>query len=168
MSDMAQDRRLIVRVLRTWNRIAEAGFPRRAQIDPAAFGADWAQCAMIDIDRPLERSRFSYVGNALRDPRCTIFDRQCVSDCLEDSLLELVARHLPKAVDKGEPVSCAGAASHEDLDILYRAIILPLSEDGRHVDGVLAAIGYREAPAATVTSGASVEEPTHPTYFGPF
>lgn len=144
MTSLQQERRLTSRVLTVWKKLAGAGFPKRSQIDPRAFGPDWANCLMIDIDSVPTNSRFSHVGSALRDPTWPTFDRQSVSECLEGSLLELVTRHIPRVTEKRKPVSIGGAAIHDETDILYRTILLPLSETGKQIDGILAAVGYRE------------------------
>ncbi len=149
MATEQTERRLTSRVLKVWKKIAAKGFPKRSQIDPVDFGADWPQCLMIDIDAEPGRSRFSYVGNALRDSTWPTFDRQRISECLEGSLLALVTRHVQRVVETSKPVSFAGSAVHDDNDILYRTILLPLSETGHHVDGVLAAVGYREVSETT-------------------
>ena len=141
---MQHERRLTTRVLTIWKKIAGKGFPKRSQVDPRDFGSDWANCIMIDIDKTPGNSRLSHVGNALRDATWPTFDRQCVSECLEGSLLELVTRHIGRVAEKKKPVSFGGSASHEDGDILYRTILLPLSETGSKIDGILAAVGYRE------------------------
>jgi len=102
---------------------------------------------MIDIAPELRRSRFSHVGTALRDPSWPTFDRQCLAECLDGSLLELVTRHVPRLLQANKPVTAGGQAVHEEANILYRTILLPLSESGHQVDGVLAAVGYREIAA---------------------
>ena len=146
------ERRLTTRVLTVWKKIAGDGFPKRSQLDPRDFGGDWANCLMIDIDRVPMKSRFSYVGNALRDPTWPTFDRQCVAECLEGTLLELVTRHIKRVADRKKPVSFGGPGVHDEGDILYRTILLPLSEDGEHVDGILAAVAYREVTVSQETS----------------
>src|SRR5215471_945891 len=147
MTEQMQERRLTTRVHTVWKRIAGASLPRRSQIDPTEFGVDWANCLMIDLDQVPARSRFAYVGNALRDPTWPTFDRQCVSDCLEGSLLELVTRHIPRVAVTKKPISFAGSAMHDDAQILYRTVLLPLSENGERIDGLLGAIAYREVTA---------------------
>ena len=147
MADPPVERRLTSRILRVWKAAAGASFPRRSHIDPAQIGTDWANCLMIDLDEVPARSRFSYVGNALRDSIWPTFDRQCISECLEGTLLELVARHIPKVLEQRKPISFAGSAFHQETDILYRTVLLPLSENGRDIDGLLAAIGFREIAA---------------------
>jgi len=144
MTSTSPDRRLTVRVLRIWKKLAAGGMARRSQIDPMAFSTDWTNCLMIDLDKVPSRSRFSFVGNALRDPSWPTFDRQCISECLDGTLLELVTRHIPRVVARKKPISFGGPAIHDEADILYRTILLPLSENGEQVDGILAAIAYRE------------------------
>jgi hypothetical protein len=147
MTETPLDRRLTVRVQTVWKKIAGAAFPCRAQIDPRDFGTDWSHCLMIDLDPVTSRSRFAHVGAALRDPTWPTFDRQSVSECLEGSLLELIARHIPRVVAKKKAINFAGSAQHDESEILYRTILLPLSETKDRVDGILAAIAYREVSA---------------------
>jgi hypothetical protein len=156
MTTNPEERRLTSRVHAIWKRLAGSGLPRRSQIDPAEFGLDWSNCLMIDVDDVPERSRFSYVGSALRDPTWPIFDRQCISECLDGSLLELVTRHIPRVASTRNPVSFGGAAIHDETSILYRTVLLPLSENGERVDGVLGAIAFREV---SLSVGDSPEHP---------
>ena len=144
MTDIPHDQRLTARVHAIWKKLAKTGFPRRSQIDPKDFGADWPSCLMIDIDPVTSLSRFSYVGNALRDPTWPTFDRQSVSECLEGTLLELIAREIARVTAKKKPTNCSGSAQHDNNSILYRTVLLPLSETGERIDGLLAAISYRE------------------------
>ena len=147
MADAALDRRLTTRVLNAWKRLAGTGFPRRSQIDPRDFGADWSHCLMIDLDPVVSRSRFSHVGSALRDPTWPTFDRQTVEECLTGTLLELLARKIPQVVAKRKPLAMGGSAYHDNCNILYRTLLMPLSESGEQIDGILVAIAYREVAA---------------------
>jgi hypothetical protein len=148
MANLTPERRLTMRVHRIWLKAAAGhSYPRRSQIDPIQIGADWANCLMIDLDRVPSLSRFSYVGSALRDARWPTFERQCVGECLDDTLLELVTKRIAELLENNQPLTFAGAAFHQDANILYRTILLPLSEDGVTIDGLLAAIGYREVTA---------------------
>ena len=144
MSTSAVDRRLIVRVHEVWKRTAAGLPPRRSQVDPREYGSDWANCAMIDLDPVPARSRFAHVGDNLRDPTWPVFDRQAISECLEGSVLELITRHIPRLAVKKRPLSFGGSALHNDGNVYYRTTLLPLSENGERVDGILAAVTYRE------------------------
>ena len=157
MTPTPDERRLTSRVHAVWKKLAGTGLPRRSQIDSADFGLDWANCLMVDVDQVPQRSRFAYVGIALRDPTWPTFDRQCISECLEGSLLELVTRHISRVAVTRNPVSFGGSAIHDEVSILYRTVLLPLSETGERVDGVLGAIAFREI---TLSEGGRPEHPT--------
>lgn len=140
-----REHRLVMRMLTRWRRVADGGdFPRRSQIDPMAFGEDWANCFLIDVDPVPERSRFAFLGANLADPSWPIFERQCVADCVDGTLLRVATSYIGRVVAKQAPISVGGAALHFDVPILYRSILLPLSERGEAVDGILGAANYRE------------------------
>ena len=138
-----------MRVLAQWREIAGArGVPHRSQIDPHLFGEDWASCLLVDVDPKLECSRFAYVGETLRDPNWPTFERQRIADCEKDSLLHVATSYIARVVAKAVPISTGGVGIHDGVPIVYRSILLPLSEGGGRVDGVLGAANYREIPVA--------------------
>jgi hypothetical protein len=140
-----QERRLTTRVEKVWRSCSRAPYPRRCDIDRAKFGSDWDFCFMVDLSDSTMDSRFSYVGSGLREEfGPPIFERQRISESLEGSLLELAAKEIGKVKELKQAVVKSGRAVHEDAEILYRAVLLPLSENGLVIDGVLGAIGYRE------------------------
>jgi hypothetical protein len=62
-------RRLVDRVLRVWEQMAQGSeFPRRDQIEPAMLGEDWANCLVIAVRSPVQLSHFVAVGSNLLDP----------------------------------------------------------------------------------------------------
>jgi hypothetical protein len=142
MTAITHERRAIMRVYSAWKKIAGSGFPKCSQIDPSAFGADWPNCLIIELDSSASRSHFSYLGSALHDEGALPFGKKSISECREGTVLELVARHVSHALLNKEPVGFGGTASHNGRDILYRTILLPLSETGERIDGLLAAITY--------------------------
>ncbi len=138
------DRRLVMRVLSQWRALAgEGGLPRRSQIDPRRFGQDWANCLLIDVDPQPRQSRLAFIGERLRDPTGPAFDRQCLAECLEDTLLHSATAHIDRVVVEREPLA-EGVGVHVGAAVLYRSILLPLSEDGRRIDGGLGAANCRE------------------------
>jgi hypothetical protein len=161
MANDAVERRLTARVYKAWLRAAGNSYPRRSQIDPAELGSDWANCVMIDLDPVAANSRFAHVGSALRDHSWPTFERQPISDCLEGSLLYLAAKAVPDLLQRNQPLSFSGSTQHQDTDILYRIVLLPLSEQGTQIDGVMAAIGYREIGAeqgVAITAGSALKD----------
>lgn len=141
----ATERRLTMRVLQIWKEMSHPpDLPRRSRIDPRLFGADWSNCLLIDVDPFPERSRVAFVGERLRDTSWPPFDRQCLTECVSGTLLHLAASKLSLVLEHVAPVSFGGPGMHGETPILYRAILLPLAEQGAVIDGVLGAVSYRE------------------------
>jgi hypothetical protein len=137
--------RLIMRVLARWRALADLrGLPRRSQIDPRAFGEDWRHCLLIDLDPRPEHSRLAFVGEGLRDPSWPTFERQSIAECAQETLLYTATSYLDRVVNEREPL-LEGVGLHIGTPVLYRSILLPLSENGSRIDGVLGAANFREA-----------------------
>jgi hypothetical protein len=142
------DRRLTMRVLARWRSLGRGhAFPRRSQIDPQFFGPDWSSCVLIDVDPLTDNSRLAFVGDALRDPAWPPFERQRIAECLNDTLLQLATSKIPMVIARSAPIGFGGPATHNEVPILYRCILLPLSEGGNAIDGILGAVNYREVSA---------------------
>jgi hypothetical protein len=140
------DRRLVKRVLARWQDMVEEGrFPRRSQIVPDMFGEDWANCFIVDIDPDLGRSRLAFVGETIRDPAWASVDGKSIGDCGDGTVIRLAVTRIPSLLKRRAPINFGGYAMHAEGHISYRSILLPLAEDGQTIDGVLAAINYREA-----------------------
>ncbi|MGH7087900.1 MAG: hypothetical protein ACREFQ_03280 [Stellaceae bacterium] len=149
MRSTAIDRRLTMRVLQIWRRLARGPMlPRRSQVDPRLFGADWPNCLLLDVDPVPEHSRIAYVGDKLRDSSWPPFERQCLAECVSGTLLHLTTSKLSIVLENAAPVSFGGSALHGETSILYRAILLPLAEHGMHIDGIIGAVSYREVSLA--------------------
>ncbi len=144
MEHRAGDRRLVMRALALWREMAGGpGMLRRSQIDPQQFGRDWASYLLIDVDPEPRRSRLAFVGERLRDPTWPVFDRQCIAECAEHTLLHSAAAHIDRVIAEREVLG-EGVGMHVGTPVLYRSVLLPLSEDGRRIDGVLGAVNCRE------------------------
>ncbi len=154
MDGQIREKRLVLRVLERWRSLCEGdALPRRAQIDPRLFGKDWTHCVLIDIDPKLERSRFAFVGDALRDPNWPALERQSLAECQENTLLHAATSYAARVIAKGVPISTGGVGMHEGAPVVYRSILMPLSEGSGRIDGLLGAVNCREIP---------VEEDVHP------
>ena len=137
-----------MRVLARWRSLGRGQtFPRRSQIDPQLFGQDWSSCVLIDVDPLTDNSRLAFVGDALRDPAWPPFERQRISECFSDTLLQLATSKISMVIARSTPIGFGGPATHNEIPILYRCILLPLSEAGNTIDGILGAVNYREVAA---------------------
>ena len=126
-------RRLVDRVLRLWIKTARnQEFPRRAQIEPAMLGGDWANCFVIAAQLPVESSYFVAIGENLSFVHCP-----------SDSLTDVLLSHLAQVVSERRCLMIEGRASLRDIGILYRSALYPLSDDGIAIDHVLGVANYR-------------------------
>jgi hypothetical protein len=143
---MRDERRLVGRVLRHWTKTVHAkGFPRRGDIDPWMLGEDWANCLLIAVESPIELSHFIAVGENL-----AIALRP--NDTLAGVLLSLV----PRVVSAHRGLTIEGGATIRSSPILFRSVLLPLSEDGVAIDHVLGATNHRALRAGESASREAV------------
>jgi hypothetical protein len=127
------ERRLVERVLRHWTKAAaEKRFPRLNEIDPWMVGDDWANCLVIAVQSPVELSHFVVAG-----------ERLAVALCARDTLAGLLLSHLPPVLSARRCLIVEGEATLRGVPILYRAALLPLSDDGIAIDHVLGAANHR-------------------------
>jgi hypothetical protein len=148
MGSESREQRLVLRVLTQWRSLCRNdALPRRSQVDPRLFAQDWANCLLIDVDPKLECSRFAYIGDNLRDPSAPPVDRQSLAECEETTLLYAATSYASRVLAKRAPISTGGVGVHQGAPVVYRSILLPLAEDGEHIDGMLGAANFREIPA---------------------
>ncbi len=140
-----EDRRLVSRVLRHILQSATVGcLPRLNDVDPWLVGDDWSNCALIRIRKPRDQSIFIVVGDRLLPGPLTVLDREPLSHCSPTTLLGVVLFFLAEAVDERAAIMVEGGAPHNDAAALFRALLVPLSEDGQTVEAVLIAANFRE------------------------
>jgi hypothetical protein len=134
---MQEERRLVWRVLRHWTEMANGGrFPRREKIDPWLQGEDGANCLLIAVETPIELSHFVAVGVNL-----------AVALCPTDTLAGVLLSSVPQVISSRRGLMMEGVATLRGVGILYRAVLLPLSQGGATIDHVLGATNYRSLRA---------------------
>ena len=144
MAETVYERRLIERVYALWQQRAAGGLPKPSQFSPEDFGTDWWHCFTIDLTQtPV---RFSYVGKSLQNSALPVSVSE-LAEFARGSLLELISRQIPRAAGKKAPLGFGGQVLLNEGELLYRAILLPLSENGESVDGLLGAVAFREVVA---------------------
>lgn len=144
-TELQSQRRLVSRMLKHWDdRTGERRFPNKSEINEQVAGADWAHCALIALGAELEHSQFLSVGPKLLDAPGPPLAGQPIGACPHSSLLHALLAYLPRCIESVGPLAVSGSAQHGGYDILYRAILLPLSEDGAAIDAILVAANYRD------------------------
>jgi hypothetical protein len=150
-----EDRRLVSRVLRHVTKGAVDHLPRLNDVDPWLVGDDWSYCALTRVRQPPEQSVFIVVGDNLLPTRGMILDREPISHCPPATLLGVALSFLAPAVEERALLMVEGSALHLGASILYRSLLVPLSEDDRHIEAVLIAANFREVREGEDTRGAT-------------
>ena len=130
---MKEERRLVWRVLRHWREIAPGGrFARCDDIESWIQGKEGANCLLIAVESPIELSHFVSVGENL-----------AIALCPTDTLAGVLLSCLPQVVAARRGLMIEGGATLRGMGIVYRSVLLPLSERGIVIDHVLGATNYR-------------------------
>lgn len=138
------DDRLVLRVSRFWDDMAgHRLFPSKDQIDAALIGNDWVNCALVEVNPDLENSILIKVGDNLVPMVEFPLVGGPLLNCPCDALLGIVTAHLADLVETRAPLTVGGAALHLCTPILYRGALLPLADDGFHIDSALVVANSR-------------------------
>lgn len=143
-----EERRLVLRLMAYWDDLrGERDFPAVGDLDPQAIGDDWPWCHVITLADPIEDSVFRYVGESLvADSADTDVDEGLrLGDCPEHTLLYHAIRQIPRMLEKEVPFSTGGEAEIDGVAVLYRSILLPLSNDGTRIDHIFGGANSRRA-----------------------
>ena len=140
---------MVLRLLSYWREwCGDALYPSFTQVNPARMAEIWDHSFVLDVvgheENPIVRmvgSEFqSYLPRSVRD--CAL------SDVPAASLIEHAAAYYQEILDRGVPISRGGEfIKYDGMKVLYRSIILPMSDDGASVSGLLGAANCREVPA---------------------
>ncbi len=122
------------------------------RLSPRSIPREWLKSgitALFSISLAMKIIRLSArVGSEFQN-----YLPQTVRDCaLTDvpaaSLIEHAASYYHEILDRGVPISRGGEfIKYDGMKVLYRSIILPMSDDGSSVSGLLGAANCREVPS---------------------
>ena len=151
-----EERRLVLRLMAYWDDLRDTrDFPSFAEIDPATIGDDWTHCFTLAVAQPVSGSAFHHLGEIYR-PGLPDAGVATLADCPQDTLLHAATHYIDRVLQKKVPVSMGGQ-THLGADaVLYRSILLPLSNDGYTIDYLLGGANFRvvttdaEATASTI------------------
>jgi hypothetical protein len=140
------ERRLVLRLLSHWRMLCDdRDYPSFFDLDPSAIPAMWKDCFVLEIFADGSEPRFRAMGDALAaDVDFSLIDRP-ISMAPEKSLPGVAISFLEEVLRKGVPIS-RGDEFYKDhgTKVLYRSILLPMSDDGDTVTGILGAVNCRE------------------------
>lgn len=146
------ERRANSRCLRFWQEVAGGRrFPSRSAVTPAAAGDLWDHMFMVEVTPVPADYRFVMAGNVLQTALGHDPTGKKVSEALPGGMGSRTLFLHQAAVGLKGPVDDAAKWTRADgTEILYRSILLPLSDDGETVNALLGAFSFR--PVATSNS----------------
>ncbi len=155
------ENRMILQMLGFWKNLCrENNYPSLVDVDPAAIPDIWPLCFVLDVSSDSESPIFHYIGKSL-DP-----DRQIDLALLSGlrgtevaayrappTSLGQAARNFRQVLAKKAPVSTSGVFVHPSgRTILYRSILLPLSDDQKTFNYLLGAVSSRRVSSEAVSN----------------
>jgi hypothetical protein len=142
------ERRLVSRVLRHWQEMAIGRvLPSKDKLDPWLIGDDWSYCLLLSLGGAGEAPHFLTVGGRLLPAGTEGLEYRPLGDCPPGTILTAILAEVQRCVEAGRPVSIAGGAPHLGRDVLFRALLMPLSADGNTIDGIFGAANFRPVEA---------------------
>jgi len=146
MSETAHpaERRLVLRLLHHWRQLAgDRNMPSVRDIAPEPMGDMWPHAFVLRMAASGEPG-YEHVGTAFASELTRDLIGAAVGSTPVETLLRQATRYWDMVADKKVPISLGGEFRHRRGELLlYRSIILPLSEDGTRIDHLLGAANCR-------------------------
>ena len=140
------ERRLVLRVLAHWRKLCDdREYPSFFDLDPSAIPDMWKNCFVLEIFEDEAEPRFRAMGEALAAHVDNSLIDQPISTAPEKSLPGVAVSFLEEVLTKGVPISRGDEYFKDDgTRVLFRSIILPMSDDGDSINGIFGAVNCRE------------------------
>jgi len=145
------ERRANSRALRYWQEIAGSRrFPSKSQVTEQGAADLWDHLFIVEVTANPADYRFVLAGQILRTALGRDPTGEKVSDVLPGGMGTRTLFLHQAAVGLKGPVDDAAKWVREDgAEILYRSILLPLSDDGTNVNALLGAFSFRPVVPST-------------------
>lgn len=136
----SNERRLVLRVLDYWGFLRAARrFPPLAEVQPEDLADDWQHCVLVDTASNPECWTFRHIGSGFAIPGSQNMSGVKWADWDRSTFLGLTTSYIGKVLERRVPVSIGGEVDEGEYTFRYRSILLPLSDDGQHVNAILGA-----------------------------
>lgn len=134
-----KSRRLVLRLLSHWRElVGERQYPSFSELDPESIPDIWIYSFVLDIAGHADDPIFRVVG-----PKYAAYSP--ISKAPRDSLIEKSVAFAQEVIAKQVPISRGGEFMKPGGGkVLYRGIILPMSDDGITVSRLLGVANCRE------------------------
>jgi hypothetical protein len=140
------ERRLVLRLLTHWRAICgERDYPSFSEIQPENMPDMWANCFVLEVCGHEEDPVFRAVGDEIIRYTSGSLVGTPVSAWAPNTLIGAAVSHTRNVLRKGVPMSHGDEFMKVDgTRVLYRSILLPMSDDGETISGLLGAANCRE------------------------
>lgn len=139
------ERRLINRLADYWASLLDGrDMPSLKDLKPEHLEDMRPFCFVIDVSKDVDAPTFRFAGSAVQRDGVRVKPGDPISSVGKATLLGRIADHYLEAIANGAPVGIeAEYQTAAGEEVLYRGIVLPLSDDGERVDYVLGAINCK-------------------------
>lgn len=140
------ERRLVLRLLAHWRTLCEEKrFPTFADVDPEEISDIWPFSFVLEVLEGRDEPVFRAIGGELAAFTDFPLTGRHVSDAPVHTLPGVAISYVDEMLEKRVPISRGGEFFKKDgTKVLYRSILLPMSDDGETISGILGAANCRE------------------------
>lgn len=140
------ERRLVLRLLGHWRILCgDRRFPSFADLDPAEIPDVWRNSFVLELSEDKATPVFRAMGDDLIVKSGMSLIGQPVANAPEGTLPAVAIAYIDEVLAKAVPVSRGGEFVRADgTKVLYRSILLPMSDDGETICGILGAANSRD------------------------
>ena len=134
----AVERRLSQRVFFHWLvKCGARDFARLQDIEPQDLGVDWDWCFVIDVERSIDFPFFNHLGTELSRFSNVLLSGR--SDWTHTVLDKATEKFREALADRGPILVEDELQLYDGRRLLFRSIMLPLSDDQRNINYLLGA-----------------------------
>jgi hypothetical protein len=140
------ERRLVLRLLSYWRDLCGARtYPSFADIDPASIPDMWNWAFVLEVAGHDADPVLRHVGPSLAATASAPVIGLRLSSLPKETLICHAVSYVQAVIAKGVPISRGGEFMRDgNMRVLYRSILLPMSDDGATISGLLGAANCRE------------------------
>ena len=140
------ERRLSLRILAYWRDLrGDNAFPSVDDITPQDMGDMWPCCLILKVDGHANDPLITHCGDSFEKMGIPNVANKLLSAAPSPSLVANGFSYFGKVLEKRVPITFGGEFINKDnVRILYRSAILPLSRNNETIDHLLAAANCRE------------------------
>jgi hypothetical protein len=140
------ERRISATAVQYWRELAAPRrYPSRTQVTSGSAPGLWDNLFIVKVGADAAEHVFEYAGKVMREALGFDPTGKTVGDVLPREIVGRALYFQKAACDLMAPIDEAGrfTRASDSIEILYRAVLLPLSEDQREANYLLGAYSFR-------------------------